>query len=132
MGKDEETLSLFAFPADPEVPKFRGQKKAETPKKRTLNLLDEAIRAAHQLSDEDLPRLQAAIAGLMEAREIEKFRGQEEVETPETRTLNQRSGQSGSFELKMINKCGPYKYLRYWSGGKHRSVYLGKAAKTTE
>ena len=33
----------------------------------------------------------------------------------------------GSIERKMINGCGPYLYLRYWSGGKHRSVYLGKA-----
>ena len=33
----------------------------------------------------------------------------------------------GSIEKKMINGCGPYLYLRYWSGGKHRSVYLGKA-----
>ena len=32
----------------------------------------------------------------------------------------------GSIERKMINGCGPYLYLRYWSGGKHRSVYLGK------
>jgi len=27
-------------------------------------------------------------------------------------------------EEKMINGCGPYRYLRFWSGRKHR--YLGK------
>ncbi|MEO1133917.1 MAG: hypothetical protein AAFX40_14580 [Cyanobacteria bacterium J06639_1] len=36
-------------------------------------------------------------------------------------------GGKGSIELKTINGCGPYRYLRYWSGNKHRSVYLGKA-----
>lgn len=33
----------------------------------------------------------------------------------------------GSIERKTINGCGPYLYLRYWSCGKHRSIYLGKA-----
>jgi hypothetical protein len=32
----------------------------------------------------------------------------------------------GSVELKIINKCGPYAYLRFWSGRRHCSRYLGK------
>jgi hypothetical protein len=35
-------------------------------------------------------------------------------------------GGRGYYEEKVINGCGPYLYLRYWSGGKHRSIYLGK------
>jgi hypothetical protein len=36
-------------------------------------------------------------------------------------------GSRGSIELKMINKCGPYAYLRFRSGDTHHSFYLGKA-----
>ena len=43
-------------------------------------------------------------------------------------TGEETSQSSGAIELKMINGCGPYKYLRYWSGGRHRSVYMGKVA----
>ncbi|PZD70804.1 hypothetical protein C1752_08946 [Acaryochloris thomasi RCC1774] len=35
--------------------------------------------------------------------------------------------QEGHIEKRMVNGCGPYKYLRWWEGGKHRAVYLGKA-----
>ena len=35
--------------------------------------------------------------------------------------------QKGFIEEKWVNGCGPYRYLRYWDGGKHRSVYLGKS-----
>lgn len=35
-------------------------------------------------------------------------------------------GGRGYYERKIINGCGPYLYLRYWSGGKHRSIYIGK------
>ena len=39
--------------------------------------------------------------------------------------------QKGYIELKTINGCGPYRYLRYWDGKTHRSVYLGKQKKLT-
>ncbi|MEP0919565.1 hypothetical protein NC981_22310 [Leptolyngbya sp. DQ-M1] len=35
-------------------------------------------------------------------------------------------GSRGSIELKMINNCGPYAYLRFRSGDTHHSFYLGK------
>lgn len=35
-------------------------------------------------------------------------------------------GGRGYYERKIINGCGSYLYLRYWSGGKHRSIYIGK------
>jgi hypothetical protein len=42
--------------------------------------------------------------------------------------LNRRGirGGMGSFEDKIINGCGPYRYLRYWYGKTHKSVYLGR------
>jgi hypothetical protein len=42
--------------------------------------------------------------------------------------LNRRGirGGMGSFEDKIVNGCGPYRYLRYWYGKTHKSVYLGR------
>jgi hypothetical protein len=42
--------------------------------------------------------------------------------------LNRRGirGGRGSFEDKYINGYGPYRYLRYWYGKTHKSIYLGK------
>lgn len=42
----------------------------------------------------------------------------------DNRTLN--GGQGAYVELKMINGCGPYAYLRWRSGRRLRSQYLGK------
>lgn len=37
------------------------------------------------------------------------------------------SGTTGGYiELKTINGCGPYRYLRFRSQGQYKSVYLGK------
>lgn len=107
-------------------PKVRVQPKAKTSKNRTLKPLDNVISSAHFLTTDDLRSLSDAIAVMLEARE-EKLRVQQEAETPEKRTLKTGNrAQRGSYESKRINGCGPYLYLRYWSGGKHRSVYLGK------
>lgn len=35
----------------------------------------------------------------------------------------------GHVEAKVINGCGPYLYLRYWSGKTLKSKYIGKANK---
>lgn len=45
--------------------------------------------------------------------------------------LNRRGirGGRGSFEDKYINGYGPYRYLRYWYGKTHKSVYLGKTSR---
>jgi|WetSurMetagenome_2_1015567.scaffolds.fasta_scaffold105524_4 hypothetical protein len=37
---------------------------------------------------------------------------------------------NGHIELKLIRGFGPYMYLRYWSGKKLKSVYIGKAKKS--
>lgn len=82
----------------------------ETPKSRTLSDLSTAIS---HLPLSDLHELKAIVEGLIQA-----------MEEPEEAT-NERNHR-GHFEFKLINGYGPYRYLRYWSGGKHRSVYLGK------
>jgi hypothetical protein len=51
-----------------------------------------------------------------------------ERERQKEKALNRRGirGGGGSFEDKIINGYGPYRYLRYWYGKTHKSVYLGK------
>lgn len=41
---------------------------------------------------------------------------------------NPAIGKTGYFEMKTVNGCGPYKYLRFRSEGKLKSYYLGKEA----
>lgn len=89
--------------------------------------LESIIRLASGLSTEELQLLADATQGMLEARAgAGKLRVQDSAETTENRTLNPKT-QRGSFERKSINNCGPYLYLRWWSGGKRRSTYLGKA-----
>lgn len=127
MGKAElpsqEQLALVDIPAPND--QFRGQKTAKTQKKRTLNLED-LIRAADDLSDEDLQQLQGAIAAMLEIRGMAES-DQEPINQDDRANASKR--QRGSIEEKWINGCGPYRYLRWWSGGKHRSTYLGKVQK---
>jgi hypothetical protein len=74
------------------------------------------LKAAALLSEADLQSLRAGLDALECDRATE-------VECDEYgKPVNQR----GYIEQKWINGCGPYRYLRYWDGDKHRSVYLGK------
>ena len=96
---------------------------------RTLGL-NELIQAAYQLPRSQMQTLADALQGMLEAWEAaDEVREQKEDKPLEIRTLKRSKSASmrGHFELKMINGCGPYAYLRWWSGGKHRSAYLGKA-----
>jgi hypothetical protein len=67
------------------------------------------LKAAALLSDADLQSLRAGL----DALECDEY----------GKPVNQQ----GYIEDKWINGCGPYRYLRYWDGGVHRSIYLGKA-----
>lgn len=84
---------------------------AETQEKRTLTQLAGEIS---QLPLSDLHELKAIIDGLIQAMQPEA-----------NETTN---SQRGHFELKRVKGYGPYRYLRYWSNGKHCSVYLGKSS----
>jgi hypothetical protein len=50
-------------------------------------------------------------------------------EQPEELAAAQQSKRTaaGHVEAKTINGCGPYLYLRYWSGKTLKSKYIGKA-----
>jgi hypothetical protein len=119
---DAHDLPLDDEPVNGNGQKFRGQHQPQTTKNRTLNL-DDLIRAAHDLSDAELQQLQEAIAILLEIRSLGD---KDEVQIPQACTLNSGIGIRGSIEEKRINGCGPYRYLRRWSNGKHKSTYLEK------
>jgi hypothetical protein len=90
---------------------------------------------AVKLSQPDRLELIAILQALQEAEES----GKESEGSPGSireaarekaieEALNRRGirGGMGSFEDKIINGCGPYRYLRYWYGKTHKSVYLGR------
>ncbi len=81
------------------------------------------------MSTADLYALQAIVTGLIEAREDNSPAIDEPAPTSTTTTTAGKHGGRGHIELKTINGCGPYKYLRYWQGGKLKSEYIGKAAR---
>ncbi|MEP0858496.1 hypothetical protein [Trichocoleus sp. DQ-U1] len=72
---------------------------------------------------DELKEMKAIIDGLLQAMEPIP----EPIE--EAAFPNQGRGRNGSIgylEEKIINGCGPYRYLRYWRAGKRKSVYVGK------
>lgn len=79
-------------------------------------IVAQMLKAAAALSDVELRSL---ISGL----EVMESNRPEGVERDEHgKPVNQK----GYVEEKCIKGCGPYRYLRYWDGKRHRSVYLGK------
>jgi hypothetical protein len=110
------------------------------PKRRKTSISGSADLAAIaplavKLSQPDRMELMAILQALQEAEDG----GQAEMNDPggireaarekaKEEALNRRGirGGMGSFEDKIINGCGPYRYLRYWYGKTHKSVYLGR------
>jgi hypothetical protein len=77
---------------------------------------------AYQWNRAELEEMRAMIDALLEA-------SQPEPQTKAVPAYNSQSrGTRGGryFEDKMINGCGPYRYLRFWLSGKRKSVYVGK------
>lgn len=86
------------------------------------------------------PTLQTLAAQAIQLSEVERLElisilqaynqaeSQNSTKDPKEKILNRRGirGGKGSFEDKYINGYGPYRYLRYWYGKTHKSVYLGK------
>jgi hypothetical protein len=71
------------------------------------------LKQAAELSESELKALLSGLQGLSQKQSVDEY----------GKPLNQE----GYIEEKFINGCGPYRYLRYWDGKIHRSVYLGKA-----
>lgn len=76
-----------------------------------------------QLSRPELVELAEMVAALLaigEEKEAQEATAEKEAE---------KTGAKGHIEAKMINGCGPYLYLRYWSGKTLKSKYIGKEGK---
>jgi len=86
--------------------------------------LERVTQEIAQLNRSDKEELLVILRAMLEAEEGEQ--PEDERITKERTQHRGPKGGRGYYERKVINGCGPYLYLRYWSGGKHRSVYLGK------
>jgi hypothetical protein len=84
------------------------------PRRRSKsNAVHSLLKQAAGLSQGELKALVSGLQGLIKPKV-----GTDRYGKP----LNQE----GYIEEKFINGCGPYRYLRYWDGKTHKSVYLGK------
>jgi hypothetical protein len=93
------------------------------------------VPVAVKLSQPDRLELIAILQALQEAEAMGQEQGGDPCgiceaarERTKEEALNRRGirGGIGSFEDKIINGCGPYRYLRYWYGKTHKSIYLGR------
>jgi hypothetical protein len=103
------------------------------PKPITIETL---IQGAATLTHAELRELKDAIEGLMDAQVVDLDAEREKRREPEPMAIGpttEKKKAQGWYEvgMKTINgkQYGPYKYLRYRSGGKKKSVYLGRVAK---
>ena len=76
-----------------------------------------------RLNRRQLEEVAAMVAGLLDVVDEEDA---EATPLTSTKVGPAKSGQTGYIEHKTINGCGPYAYLRFWSGKTHKSTYLGK------
>lgn len=75
-----------------------------------------------QLTRPQLQEVAYIVAGLLQALE-----GEDQPEPDQAGAEVETKAARGHIELKTINGCGPYRYLRYWAGKTLKSHYLGKA-----
>lgn len=92
--------------------------------KRTKTPFEEVTSRLGQLDRVELEDLAAMVAALLDATDADEAAG-DQVEGDKSA----KSGAKGHIEAKTINGCGPYLYLRYWSGKTLKSKYIGKASK---
>ncbi len=96
------------------------------PRKQPTHLSPKDVTLhAYQWNRAELEEMRAIIDALLEASEPEPEA--EAVPVGDSQSRGTRGG--GYFEDKMINGCGPYRYLRFWISGKRKSVYVGKMGK---
>lgn len=74
-----------------------------------------------QLTRSELQELADVVAALLSLDD-----DQVEEEKLDQAGDKSRRAARGHIEAKMINGCGPYLYLRYWSGKTLKSKYIGK------
>ena len=97
--------------------------KSETP------TIENTLQDCYKLSLSDMIDLREALDLLIieEQRRLEAEPDEWDTIREEKMLRTGAHGSRGNIELKMINKCGPYAYLRFRSGNTHHSFYLGKA-----
>jgi len=74
----------------------------------------------------DLARIRTVLEQLDQELSSQEQKRQQS-ERIQTASDSQRRLGAGSLEAKLIRGHGPYLYFRYREGGRHRSVYVGKA-----
>lgn len=91
---------------------------------------DEVTSRLGQLSQSELVELGDMVAALLGVPGVSRFfapteeEDDDQVADPEEKSNGKAA--KGHIEAKMINGCGPYLYLRYWSGKTLKSKYIGK------
>jgi hypothetical protein len=82
------------------------------------------------LNQSELQEVADMVKGLLEALEDEDAQVVDQVKADVNGNGQPaKRAARGHVEAKVISGCGPYLYLRYWSGGHLRSKYIGKAKK---
>ncbi|MGG6270154.1 hypothetical protein ACQ4M3_33360 [Leptolyngbya sp. AN03gr2] len=91
--------------------------------------VESILQDCYTLSISDMMNLREALDVLIaeEQQRLEMEPDEWEMKREEKISKTGARGSRGSIELKMINRCGPYAYLRFRSGDVHHSFYLGKA-----
>ena len=87
---------------------------------------DTATSQLGQLTRSELEELAVMVAALLDATDddgADDDGADDQVEGDKPA----KAGAKGHIEAKTINGCGPYLYLRYWSGKTLKSKYIGKA-----
>lgn len=83
-----------------------------------------------QLTKIELEELQKAVTALLEVtveEEVKVKPTNEELMRLSFREAREgKKPRKGYVETKMINGYGPYLYLRFWSEGRLKSLYIGK------
>ncbi len=79
-----------------------------------------------RLNRRQLEDVAAQVAALLAVLEDEADDEATALTSSNTGPGLKKGGQAGYIEHKTINGCGPYAYLRFWSGKTHKSTYLGK------
>ena len=96
-------------------------------RKATKDAFETVTSNLGQLSRGELVELADIVAALLVATKEES---DDQVADLEDLDADVKPAAKGHIEAKTINGCGPYLYLRYWSGKTLKSKYIGKAKGT--
>lgn len=93
----------------------------------TGNALTTVKSNLFQLNRAELEAVADLVAGLLQTLDDAQVETVEAVAPSTTPAPTNGKGKArGHIDHKMINGCGPYAYLRYWSGKTLKSQYIGK------